>query len=272
MSICSVTQRVNSTLRQIKKLPTLLTVTASWLVNGLVPKIIMGSPFLQFEKLDNLANTGGYQQTTALTQLSSVFLLSACTYLRERWLWQSPNDPIDNNTYNQILDMIDETEAQLMENVLVGSIISSVALITNPNYLPMIGQLIPVADYPELANVVPVSWIVGADIQIPNMTAKGLFGAVDIPTIGIEVGENFTTLTEAQMPVHTHIQDTHSHSQTIPVVTPTGAGPIVAGASVVVPTPSTTGFTTATNQNAGNGDAHLNVPEVLLTVWYIVAR
>ncbi|MCG8434556.1 MAG: hypothetical protein MJA83_11040, partial [Gammaproteobacteria bacterium] len=151
----------------------------------------MASPFLQYDKLVAISTNGGYVQSPALTQLSAVFLLSACTALRQRWMWQDPLEPISDAEYDDINDMIDECAAQLMTNLRIGSIMPSVALISDPSYVVMIGQLLPVADYPELAAVVPPSWIVGTDIQLPDMQAKGLFGALNLATVGAVAGENF---------------------------------------------------------------------------------
>jgi microcystin-dependent protein len=232
----------------------------------------MGSPFLDYNELTALASQGGYTETPTLSQLTSVFLLSACVYLREKWLWQSPLEKIPNSLYEQILEMIEQAEYELMANPRIGQIMPSVALISDPAYVAMVGQLLPVANYPELAAVVPASWIVGTDIQLPNMTAKGLFGAVDVPTIGVVAGENLITLTEAQMPVHTHVQNAHSHGYSLTTAIPTAAGLEPTFADLTTQVPAVTDPTVSVNQNAGGGEAHLNVPESLLVVWYIVAR
>jgi len=71
-------------------------------------------------------------------------------------------------------------------------------------------------------------------------------------------GAETHTLTVAQMPSHTHVQDSHTHSYTAPsgsVSAGSGGANAVDDASAG----TTTGATTATNQNTGGGGAHPNV-------------
>lgn len=232
----------------------------------------MASPYIQFDKLVALASNGGYNPSPALSQLSAVFLLSACVVVQQKWLWQAAIAPITDSEYEDILEMIEQAEAELMTSFAIGQIIPSVAdLSINDNLLRLDGSTELQVDYPQLANVVPASWLVGADIQLPDMREKSLHGD-DTTNVGAIVGENTVTLQISEMPGHNHTQNPHAHSEVIPAVTPTGAGPVVAGASVVIPTPSSTGLTTASNNATGGDGAHNNVPESLAVFWWIVAR
>lgn len=232
----------------------------------------MASPYLQFGKLQALAAGGGYNSSPALSQLSAVFLLSACTYLQEQWLWQNPIAPIDDTTYQDILSMIAQAEADLMTSFAIGQIIPSIGdLSSNDNLLRLDGSTVLQVDYPALAAVVPSAWLVGADIQLPDMREKSLHGD-DTTNVGAIVGENSVTLQIGEMPSHTHMQDAHSHGYTLAVSTPTAAGLEPALASLVTVTPSVTGTSVATNQNTGGDQPHNNVPESLAVYWYIVAR
>lgn len=232
----------------------------------------MASPFLQYGKLSALASIGGYEIVTALDNLSAVFLLSACCYLQEKWLWQSPLIKIDDSEYQNILNMIAEAEARLMISIMIGTIVPSISVKNEDALLLCDGSSVLQSDYPELAAIVPSSWLVGSDIVLPDLRDVGLFGSPDAPSLGTFFGENTVTLDESTMPSHTHIQNPHQHTEIIPVVTPSLGGEIPALADLTVPTPSTTGFATATNQSTGGGGAHNNVQNSMLVYWYLVAR
>lgn len=231
----------------------------------------MASPFLEYDKLTALAAQGGYSENPHLSQASAVFLLSACWYLRDRWIWQNPIDPIDNVTYQNILEMIQTAEAELMTQYAVGSIIPSICIQTASNLLLLDGQVVAQADYPSLAACVPSGWLTGANIQLPDMLDAGLFGTDDNLQVGGFTGENAVTLVESEMPAHTHTQQPHSHSYTQPVSTPTAAGLEPALASLVTTPPSITGNATAINNSTGGDQPHNNVQRSMLTYYYIVA-
>ena len=231
----------------------------------------MASPFLQYGKLTALAVQGGYSTNPRLSQDSAVFLLSACVYLREKWLWQNPINPIDNAEYNLILKLIEKAEYDLMTQYAIGTIIPSICIQNEDNMLELNGQAVQQSDYPLLTSCVPIAWLSGSDIVLPDMSDAGLFGTDSPLNTGLFVGSNDHVLTESEMPSHTHTQNPHSHSEIIPSVTPTGAGPVVAGASIVIPTPSVTGITTATNNNSGGDAPHNNVQRSLTVHYYIVS-
>jgi len=236
-------------------------------------KIIMARQ-LFFDDIVTSASQGGYVATLRLSSLTSVFLLSACWVLRDRQLWQNSIDPITNGEYDNIISMIQDAEYELMNDIALGAIFASIAdLSAYDNVLLLDGQTIAQADYPTLTAVVPASWLVATDIILPSMNNAGLFGKnASASNLGAFRGQNTVSLTESEMPSHNHDQVAHGHSTVIPVVIPTGAGPIVAGASVVTPTPSVTGLFKASNIAAGGGGAHENVQRSLNIFWYIVVR
>lgn len=232
----------------------------------------MASPYIQYENLVSLASDEGYNNSPHLSQLSSAFLLSSCVVMRMKWLWQNPINPITDNEYNDIIDMITDTEYELMLSVGIGTIVPSVTdLSVYDRYLRLDGSTVATSDYPELAISVPSSWIIGSNIQLPDMREKSLHGDNDI-NVGDIVGENEVTLTDGQMPTHTHVQNPHQHGYSVAVPTPALGGEIPATASLVTLSPSVTGSETATNQNSGNDEPHNNVPESLSVYWWIVAQ
>lgn len=230
------------------------------------------TPYLDAVSLASVLANGGYSTTVAMTEASNLLLLSGLFVLRMRWIWESSIQPIDDSLWELITEFIEEAEAQLMTNFAVGNVFASVAILTSPNVLLLFGQLIPQADYPELAAVVPAAWLVGSDIQLPNMLDTSVHGATSLPNLGTIMGENDVTLDVSQIPSHNHTQNPHTHSEIIPVVTPSAGGTIPAIADLTVPTPAITGATVATNNPTGGDGSHNNVPQSLQVAWYIVVR
>lgn len=226
---------------------------------------------LYYGDLLSLSTDGGYSVITRLSEMTAAFLLSACVPLRDREMWESPISPITDTEYTNILAMIENAEYELMSSFAIGQIISTVTDISsNPNVLPMDGSTIDGNDYPELLSSVPMSWVSGTDITLPNMSEKGVFG--ENGDIGDIIGENSVILSVGELPSHTHTQNPHTHSEIIPAITPTAGGEIPATASLVVASATVTGSTTATNNNTGNDEAHNNIQASLSVFWWIVAR
>lgn len=231
----------------------------------------MATPYLYYDDLITTSNKGGYVEKPKLSQLSSVFLLSVCYVARMRWLWQNPINPINDDEYDNILELITQAENELMISFGIGTIITSVVNLDSENtLLRMDGQTIAQADYPELTNIAPTSWLSGSDIILPDMDETSIHGGY--ASVGDEVGENDITLNISEIPSHNHTQNPHSHSYTQSIGTPTGAGPVVAAASIVVPTPLFTGLATAINNATGGDGSHNNIPLSMQVIYYLVAR
>lgn len=103
----------------------------------------------------------------------------------------------------------------------------------------------------------------------------------DFDTVEATGGEKAHTLTEAEMPEHTHVQNPHTHVQNphshsitlgLTDIDQARAGGGRSAASGVVPNTNAATATnqnsTATNQNAGGGESHNNLqPYIVVLIW-----
>ncbi len=229
-------------------------------------------PILDAISLASIVADGGYSNLVPMTEPTNLLLLSALPFLSERWIWETKLNPIPDTLYDVIIEQIDIATNALMTNLAIGSFFYSIAILTDPSVIIPIGQLIAQSDYVSFTAVVPAIWLVGADIQLPDMRQTFVMGANMPSGIGVQTGSNTHQLTVSELPSHNHTQNPHLHSQIIPVVTPTAAGLEPLLADITVPTPAVTGLTTSTNNPTGGDGSHNNVPQSMQLIPYIVVR
>lgn len=191
--------------------------------------------------------------------------------LRQRWLWETSINPIDENTWNDIQAMLEQAEGELMSSFSIGMVVSSfVDLDAEYSLLRCNNQIVLASEYPVLASLVPSWWISGLNMTIPNMSYHSIHGGYSNPSSN--VGDNNHQLTIAEMPIHTHAQNAHVHSEVSAISTPTAGGELPGTASLVTTPIINTGATIATNQNTGADSPHNNIPKSRQVIWYVVAR
>jgi microcystin-dependent protein len=187
-------------------------------------------------------------------------------------------------------------------------VISQYAGSTAPTgYLLCDGASVSTTTYADLFAVIAYTYGgSGANFNLPNLKGNIPVGRdatqTEFDTLGETGGAKTHTLTEAQMPSHTHIQNSHNHTQNahnhsqnahshtvggngnLFLVNGSGnsgtANLAVGGGSYSQSTPQTTtatnnaetatnNATTATNQNTGGGQAHNNL-QPYIVVNYII--
>lgn len=244
------------------------------MVNVFTLKIVMANPNPVFNALEiaTLAVEGGYSNLVPMSEATNVLLLSALPFIQNRRFWETPQKPITDALWDTIIQGIDDATNELMTNLAIGSFFYSLAILTDPSVIIPVGQTIAQSDYPDFTAVVPANWIVGSDIQLPDMRMTFLTSATVPSDIGQITGSNEHTLTESEMPNHNHTQNPHTHGYTSAIVTPTLSGVEPIPSVDATPTPAITNPTTATNNPTGGGQPHNNVPLSLQLIPYIVVR
>jgi microcystin-dependent protein len=136
-------------------------------------------------------------------------------------------------------------------------------------------------------------WPANKQLTLPDGRARAPFGVADMgnsdsgrlnaaviasgsATAAMSVGgADRVTLAESEMPVHTHVQNPHNHGIEPNAEAGAQSGGdfttivSVSGFSDTGQPRGTTANGTATNQNAGGGAAHNNMPPFMLGTWYI---
>ena len=160
-------------------------------------------------------------------------------------------------------------------------------------YLLCDGAAVSRTTYSDLFAVVSTKYGVGdgsTTFNLPNLKGRlpvGLDAAIsDFDDRGKTGGEKTHVLATAEIPAHTHVQDSHNHTQNahshvLTELRDATTGGSTTNIALTADTSSTlgtktTGSTTptnqaatATNQNAGGGGAHENMPPYVI-VNYII--
>lgn len=213
----------------------------------------------------------GNRMIIALDSLSAVFIQALSVWYNSRYFWVDGANPVTDEQWDSIQAMISQTELDIM-SAMVGLIL--------PNALASLGTLTVLecdgasylrVDYPLLYAAIAAPYIIDPDnFKVPDLRERVILGASVTNPIGTVGGENEVTLTEQQMPIHTHTNPAHSHGYvgTVPSATVGGAGPPLPA---VQSAPLVTDPTAIIIDNAGNSDPHNNMQSFESLSYVIVA-
>lgn len=187
---------------------------------------------------------------------------------------------------------LNELECNAM-SIPVGTIWEFAGSTLPDKFLWADGSKVLVADYPDLYGVIGDTFAngfftPGVDFYLPRRSGRVSVGVdagqSEFAALGQTGGEKTHTLTVAQMPSHTHIQNSHNHAQnahqhTIPRDTVSGgsgvgfSSPGLADVTFLLgSTTATNQPATATNQNTGEGQPHNNLQPYLALNFIIRAK
>jgi microcystin-dependent protein len=198
-----------------------------------------------------------------------------------------PTSPVNNQEFDNWIYSTSKGAWQAMPTPFgglpAGSIIQWSTNTAPKNWLIADGAVLSRSTYASLFAIIGTTYGVGDGST--TFALPDLRGRVPVGKAGTGGAETHT-LTEAQMPVHTHTQDSHNHTQDAHRHTMLGdvnnAAPSInasefsLGPAQAASKNLNTGYTTATNQaatatnqNAGSGQAHNNLqPYIVLN--YII--
>lgn len=221
--------------------------------------------------LDIQAQSLPEKNVIALTHVGAILIMACSTFYRQRYYWQAGEDDITDAQWDDIGHTIGLMEHELMSG-LIGAIIPHVmASLSDLTMLPCDGSIYNRVDYPLLYEAIDPQFIIDADtFTVPDLRDKFPMSEGDEFTIGATGGTAEETLTEGQMPSHSHENLPHAHSEVIAV-------PSIAGVGVDAPVPSSTasagltGLESVDIQNTGGGEPHNNLPPYVVVRWAIVA-
>lgn len=134
-----------------------------------------------------------------LTVYDQAILLDALLLMRDRYRW-----PVDDATYDDIEAAVSKAQEAVMTNALIGTIVFRGGPPAD-NELVCDGAQYARVDYPILYEKLAAVFIVDADnFTVPKLTNRFVTG-VDEIGIGNQGGAPTVTLTEANLPPHTHL-------------------------------------------------------------------
>lgn len=155
---------------------------------------------------------------------------------------------------------------------MIGSIVP-VVLATLPDYMiPCDGSTFNRVDYPDLYDMLDPEFVIDADtFQTPDLRGLTVIGANDTYPVNSTGGEIEHTLTEAEMPSHSHTDSGHAHTiqEGIDVLV-FAPGEVVVTAFDFIP--GITGTASANIQPTGGGGAHNNMQPYRALNYALIAR
>jgi microcystin-dependent protein len=229
----------------------------------------MNAPRYSYSAINALAsNDTGH--LVFLDAWSISLLGSMVSQERMPWLWYNNQFPLTSVEKDDLDNRLSAAQGQLMQT-LVGLIMPVMTADVPQGCLLCDGSTYLRADYPNLYDALDSAFIIDSDsFKVPDMQNMFIMGASATNITGTTGGSETVTLTEAQMPVHTHTTQPHAHSEVAAVPSLINGG-LEAPASAAQPTASTTGIATVIVDNAGGGEAITITPPFVALRYVVVA-
>jgi len=207
----------------------------------------------------------------ALTNVGAIIVYACSNFYNDRRLWFDGENEVTDGQWDDVSKAIGLLEYELMKP-LVGAILPHVmGSISGLNMLPCDGAVYLRADYPLLYDAIDPAYILDAvSFFVPNLQDRFPLGAGSIFPVNDMGGERNHLLTVDEMPLHSHTNDPHAHTEitALPSLADFGTGAPVPSAT---PSASLTSFESISIHNTGGNEPHNNMPPYLAVKWAIVA-
>lgn len=191
-----------------------------------------------------------------LSGFSFTLLISIVAEASHRFNWLK----MDDATWDTVDALVSKCIEELQMSADIGTVVPLMVEVIPERYLLMDGGTYARQDYPLLYAVLPASLIINADtFQLPDMAGLTAVGATIARPLLSVFGDETHTLTEAEMP-------THSHTYTPPTLNldleDVGV-PDIQAAGLGLPTQT---------GSAGGSQPHNNMQPSISLYWCVVAR
>ena len=217
---------------------------------------------LVIQDFEQLSQSGAYGGMRRLSPQTELMLISLYQYA-SNYRWSNQNgEPLTDEQRNTIENWVSVAQDELMNEVQstmpLGSVIAIWTQDIPPGTLLCDGSVYNRSDYPDLYEVlVPDLQITASTFLVPLLNNNYIRATGILSNVNTTVGNDFFSLTIAQMPPHTH-----SYARS------SGSGPAQAGTGFPASTNIVGGFNT---NSRGSGAQIDNRPSSIRARYVMIA-
>lgn len=227
----------------------------------------MPTPRYSYQAINQLAlsDTGHF---VFLDSWSISLLLSMLSQNMPLWYWANEQHPLSEAEINDLDHKLAKAGGQLMQT-MVGLIMPVCTAVVPEGTLLCDGSSHARIDYPNLYDSLDPVYHIDVDMfTVPDMRDRFIVGSGTTKPVNLAGGSFEHTQSIGEMPIHTHGNDPHQHSEVT-------ATPIVVTIGLELPTASAipgigaTGLSSVNIHNAGGGEP-MDITPPFISLRYVV--
>jgi len=230
---------------------------------------VVSEPRYSYSAINDLAS-GDTGHFLFLDAWSVSLLASMLSQERMPWFWYNNQFPLTDAEIDDLDNKLSTAQDQLM-HALVGMIMPVANGTIPQGTLVCDGSTHLRTDYPDLYDVLDSAFILDDDhFTVPDLRNAFVMGASAAHVVGDAGGSDQVTITEAQMPSHTHTNSPHVHSEIGAIDTLVNGG-LEAPAASASAFPTTTGAAAIVIDPTGGGEPVTITPPFVALLYVVVA-